>query len=339
METPMLTLAADMYGCPNRCLHCWLGHMPNRRMPEDADEYIVSYFASFFDKIAYYSWLREPDFCDHYRERWERDKRVSRNAQPERFELASFYRLARDKDYVSFLREVGVRTVQLTFFGIGETQDLYVGRKGAYEEILLATDRLIAGGIAPRWQAFINEENVEEIVRLKEMADEIREKRCPEMSFFVHEGSCEGENRHLYPIRIWREEIPEALKGVYLHLDSLLTERECVQRLEMDFSHPEFPIGNELVLYVSAGYDVFYNFTHMTSEWRIGNLKEERAENLVRRILTEDTFALSLAKTCTWADLVRRYGDPFSERVFSLDDFKMYLFNRFVEDAGRQAHR
>ena len=32
-----LTLVVDMYGCPNRCKHCWLGHMPNRTMSENSD--------------------------------------------------------------------------------------------------------------------------------------------------------------------------------------------------------------------------------------------------------------------------------------------------------------
>ena len=39
-----LSLVVDLYGCPNRCRHCWLGHMPNRRMEEGADEWIFQYF-------------------------------------------------------------------------------------------------------------------------------------------------------------------------------------------------------------------------------------------------------------------------------------------------------
>lgn len=58
-----LSLVVDLYGCPNRCRHCWLGHMPNRRMEEGADEWIFQYFEPFFENITFYSWLREPDFC------------------------------------------------------------------------------------------------------------------------------------------------------------------------------------------------------------------------------------------------------------------------------------
>ena len=191
-----------MYGCPNRCLHCWLGHMPNRRMPEGSDEFIVGCFEPYFEKIAYYSWAREPDFCDDYRARWEKDIALSKNCKPERFELASFWRIVRDPDYIPFLKSVGVKKVQLTLFGLRETQDRYVGRKNAFDEVMKATDLLIEGGIISRWQCFINEENREEILEIRRIALEKREKDCPELEFFVHEGSCDGENRKLYPIRI-----------------------------------------------------------------------------------------------------------------------------------------
>ena len=155
-----LNLVVDMYGCPNRCLHCWLGHMPNRKMDADADTYIMDFFSPYFEKIAFYSWLREPDFCEDYKNRWKRDLEISKNAVPQRFELASFYRIVRDDGYIPFLRSVGVKKVQLTFFGLKRTQDKYVGRTGAFEEIMRASDMLIDGAIIPRWQCFLYEENI-----------------------------------------------------------------------------------------------------------------------------------------------------------------------------------
>ena len=50
-----LLLAVDMYGCPNRCRHCWLGHMPNRKMETGADEWIVGYFKPYFEHIGFYN--------------------------------------------------------------------------------------------------------------------------------------------------------------------------------------------------------------------------------------------------------------------------------------------
>ena len=326
-----LNLAVDLYGCPNRCLHCWLGHMPNRKMEADADRFIMRYFDPYFDRIAFYSWLREPDYCEDYAERWERDLAISKNTKPERFELASFYRIVRDDRYIPFLRSVGVKKVQLTLFGLRETQDRYVGRKGAFEEVMKATDLLAGGGILPRWQCFINEENREEIAELYRLSRKIREERCPGLEFFVHEGTCDGENRKLYPIRIRKRHIPGELIPVYLNYDRILTEAECCEKLKQDEARPAFPVGDEITLNISNEYDVFYNYTHMTKPWVIGNLKKDSPAELVRRIVSGDTRALRKAGEYTWAELDGRYGDPDSDRVFGMDDYRMYLVNRCLE--------
>ena len=259
--------------------------------------------------------------------RWEKDKAISKNTAPERFELASFFRIVRDNEYIPFLRSVGVKKVQLTFFGLKDTQDRYVGRKGAYEEVMEASDLLIDGGIIPRWQCFINEENKEEIVALYEMAMDLKSHRFPELEFFVHEGSCEGENRKLYPIRIEKHHIPEELKCVYLDYENLLSEAECYKLLKDDETCPSFEIGNEITLNISNTFDVYYNFTNMSEAWKIGNLKSNKQEKLVSDILSGNTYALNKAKQCTWSELAKEYGDPGSDKVFSLEDYKMYLFN------------
>ena len=115
MYEKSLSLAVDMYGCPNRCKHCWLGHMPNRKMETGSDEWIMNYFKPYFQTIDFYSWSREPDFCDDYKNRWYKDIKLSVNTTPERFELASFWHIVRDQEYVKFLKEVDVKIVQVLY--------------------------------------------------------------------------------------------------------------------------------------------------------------------------------------------------------------------------------
>ena len=336
MNRKPLVICADLCGCPNRCLHCWLGHMPNRTMEPGADAWIVAQFRPFFDTITFYSWLREPDFCADYRAQWERDKQLSVGAPPQRFELASFWRLVRDPDYVNFLKEVGVRCVQLSFFGLEQTTDRCVGRPGAFRELLQATEILIENGILPRWQAFIDEENRSEIPALLLLSEQLRlQERCQALGgsfrFFVHAGSCDGENARRYPLRIQKSHIPEGLIPCYYGYDELETEAELCARLQDDAA-PYVPhSGQELVLYVSNTYDLFFNFTHMRPEWRIGNLKTDPIDELVRRITEEDTPALRLARSVSLGELVRRFGDPSSQRVFDEADFKAFLLNTFLE--------
>ncbi len=331
-----LTLAVDLFGCPNRCLHCWLGHMPNLPMPPEADAWIVERFKPYFERIEFFSWLREPDYCPDYRARWERDKALSVGLLPARFELASFWRLVRDADYAPFLRELGVPCVQLTFFGLEAATDRYVGRRGAFRELLQATEILLENGIAPRWQVFLNRENREEAVSLLRLSQELElSRRCAAIGrsfrFFVHAGSCDGENRKLYPIRIGKGEIPEPLLPYFLNPEGLFAERELCARWRDEEAPVLYHNEERIVIYVSNRFDLYFNFTHMRPEWRIGNLQREPMEELVRRILEEDIPALRTARSISLGELVRRYGDPASERAFEEEDYKAWLLNTHLE--------
>lgn len=337
MKTNNLTILADMYGCPNRCKHCWLGHMPNRKTPDGSDEMIVNYFKPHFHSITFYSWVREPDYCNNYAERWEKDNNISVNAKPRRFELASFWRLVRDKNYVRFLKSVGVNKVQLTFFGTEEITDWYIGRKGAYQELLQATEILIDNQIAPRWQVFINAKNTTDIIQLLAHSKELKlSERCKafdrDFSFFIHSGSCDGENRKLYPLRINKEDIPVELIPYYINFSETKTEAELCAILANDDTCFAYHNENEITLNIANNFDVYFNFTHMHPEWKIGNILSDESSELVSRIINEDISALTLARNTPVSALVKRFGNPQSHKIFdSVDDYKTYLLNQLVE--------
>lgn len=335
-----LTLAVDMNGCPNKCKHCWLGHLPNKIMDENADIFIVNYFKEFFNTITFYSWLREPDFCRNYEKRWIRDNQISVNSAPQRFELASFYRLVCDENYVEFLKKVNVNKVQLTFFGLEEMTDKYVGRHGAFNELIKATEILISNKIAPRWQAFINSENSIEIVQLLQLSKQLKLKeRCSlfgqDFQFFVHAGSCDGENRKLYDIRIAKKDIPKELIPFYANFNQMYSESELCNMLCNDKSNFTYHNETDIVLNISNTFDAFFNFTHMTNEWKIGNIKSESADEIVARVLSEDIPAINLSKNITVSDLIKRYGDSSSEKAFEIYDYKSFLLNEYVAEMLR----
>ena len=330
-----LTICLDMAGCPNRCKHCWIGHMPNINLSSSDASFVINCFKPYFPNITFYSWLREPDYCKDYKNRWLLDNKLSTGKKPERFELASFYNLVRDKEYVKFLKDVGVKKVQLTLFGLESLTDKYVGRKGAFKEILKATEILISNGIAPRWQVFINEENKNEIPKLIKLIDDLKIKeRCKDFELFVHEGSCDGENLKLYDLRIQKGNIPTEVLPYYLDYDKLKTEAELV--LDFKSRKNEYFVpsnqGGDITIYVSNTFDVYFNFTNMVNEWEIGNLKDDDIKEICRRIITEDIPALKVARIITLSDLANKFGDSTSKRLFSEDDFKMYLLNKMLKE-------
>lgn len=324
-----LIIGYDMHGCPNRCRHCWLGDLPDRPFVEGRDDFIVESFRRHFKSITFYSWIREPDFCPDYRSRWIKDNALS-SVKPVRFELASFYKIVRDPGYVEWLKGVGTRKVQLTFFGLEATTDRFVGRKGAYGELMKASETLKRSGIEPRWQIFLYETNKEEALKLLDVARAMGIK-----DIFVHEGSCDGNNRKLYGVRINKHGIPDGLRPYYPNLREILSEKECVERLR----HEESPYvprsADQITLYITSDLNVYYNFTSPSPAWKIGNIEEDGVDRIVARMVEEDIPAMRLAKKTTLKDLACRYGDENSDKAFLLDDYKMYLLNSYLDESFR----
>lgn len=181
--TSLLMKAAvtmDMYGCPNRCLHCWIRHDRNADTPVEEFIWLAELFKEyerdgkpFFDELVFNTWHREPDYPDNYRELWELENKLSTGKVP-RFELASVWRLVREKDYAPWLKKLGVEVVQLTLFGTGENTDYFKGRKGAYSEHMQAIDVLLENGIVPRIQIFPFSTNVNDINKLYKVLKDIK---------------------------------------------------------------------------------------------------------------------------------------------------------------------
>ena len=321
-----VNLVVDMHGCPNRCLHCWLGNLPNHLLSDLDAEWIASLFRPYFKDLTFYSWLREPDHCPDYRARWEKDCALS-SIPPERFELASFYRIVRDVDYVAFLKEVGTKKVQLTFFGGKMTTDKYVGRKGAYQELMEATKILLRNGITPRWQFFINMENKEEILPQIKMGETMGVKEI-----FVHEGSCDGNNAKLYDIHIEKEAIPKELIPYYLDYGKIRTEREWCQTLKGDkelfLPHNE----KDITLNITSDFNVYFHFTNPSHAWCLGNLKKDPMDRIVKAAVEESAPALVLSRAMPLGRLISKYGGFESNKVFSLEDYKMFLLNRYLDE-------
>ena len=209
------------------------------------------------------------------------------------------------------------------------TTDKYVGRKGAYQELLEATRILLKQGITPRWQLFINMENKEEILPQIKVGEGMGVKEI-----FVHEGSCEGNNAKLYDIRIEKEAIPEELIPYYLDYGEIRAEREWCQRLKG--SKERFlPHNNEkdITLNIASDFSVYFHFTNPSHAWCLGNLKKDPMDRIVKAAVEETVPALVLSRVMPLGRLVSKYGDFESNKAFSLEDYKMFLLNRYLDEA------
>lgn len=348
MKFKQITIALDMYGCPNRCRHCWLGHSPNGNMKPEDLRFAAEQFRPFTDRLVVYDWYREPDYKDTYKELWELSHALS-DRQDEHFELISVWRIVRDREYVKWLSSLGLKTAQLTLFGGQGKTDFYTGRKNAYREILEAIEILLANRISPRIQFFVNQDTIGELPFVEQLIAELDlENRCKafggEFSFFLHQGSCDGENEKQYDRWVTPEDlqrIPPSLAAYTLkHFQKKelievfgKTEQALCEELSADFSTASY-VSETPLFFVDRNFDVYPNITAPAPFWRLGNLKTDGAEAVLEAYAKDKSVAQQTRATVPLCELAKAHGDPQSQRLFSKGDYIEYLLNRYCRSIG-----
>lgn len=337
MELSYLGVALDMAGCPNRCRHCWLGALPNGNLrAEDLVETAHAFRAwrgedgNRIGEFSFYSWWREPDFRDDYRELWQLEQSLSSPGRAQRFELLSAWRLARDEGYARWAATLPPRKCQLTFFGMEESTDWAMRRKGAFREQLLATKRLFDVGITPRWQLFLTKRclgELDEFMRL------MREYHITD--FFIGAMSPEGSAYALENLRLEEKDvarIPRAMLNMHRNDQDLLAwkpERELVAEMLRD-DNPPNASASTVCLYIDARFDVYPNIAEPAPWWRLGNLKTDGPDAILRALGADATPGMVANRSVPISELAKRYGDPSSEKLYIRDD----LLCRFLHEWG-----
>ena len=191
---------------------CWPGTASAERLSEQDGRWGARQFRDYLTtnvpsvkSIAVTTWFREPDYSDDYRRLYELEQELS-DGPPRRFELLSIWRLAKDPSYAEWAKSVGPDTCQISFFGMEETTDWFYRRKGAFEDALTATKRLLDVGMKPRWQIFLTTKLLPELDALLDLIDrmQLHEKVAAlggEFDLFMHTPSPDYEGRKIYELK------------------------------------------------------------------------------------------------------------------------------------------
>ena len=345
MKYEKIVVCVDMAGCPNRCKHCWVGHWPNGKLTEKDLRYVAEQFRPYTSRLVVDDWYREPDYRENYREMWDLCQELS-DAHEEHYELASFWRLVRDESYTEWLVERGVKKVQLTLFGGREKTDYYVGRCGAYDEIIKSIDILLEHQIVPRIQFFVNQDTVGELPKVEKLIDELHlEERCrafgEEFVFFMHQGGCDGENEQFYDIWITPEDITQLPKRMvdwtlkHFEASNLTevfgrTEEELYWELMTDTSTRDLT-ELEPVFFVDQYMNVYPNRTAPSEYWCLGNLQTDGAEAVLKNYAENKSHAQQVRLNVSVCDMVKAVGNPKSQRLFTKGDYVDYVLNQYCE--------
>ena len=343
-----LGVMVDMAGCPNRCRHCWLGGHKNGNMSMEDFRGIAKQFRGWQDEngqslmeLGFFSWWREPDYRDDYRALWKLEQELSSPGRAQRFELLSIWRLAHDESYAKWAAMLPQKVCQITFFGMEENTDWGTRRSGAFNDCLLATERLIDAGIAPRWQLFITKRCVGELDSfLRLIYDLDLHKRCEAIGqtfeVFIGGISPEGSGYAIENIRMEEDDllrIPQELIHICREGADLLGQPESV--LVESLVHEESPANlrtNSPSVSVNADFDVYPNIAEPTAWWRLGNLKSDGIDAIIKAYRDETTPGMRANRDIPVRELARRYGDASSKKLYSKDD----LLRRWLHQWGSQ---
>lgn len=345
-------LAFDMHGCPNRCRHCWLDHQvvtpPRARMTEAEVRWAAAQFRAFrrpgedrppWRRFHVASWIREPDYSDHYRRLHALEVELS-DAPParDRYEVLSVWRLARDQEYAHWAYDLGIRECQLSFFGLEQTTDWACRRRGAFRDLLVATERLLAAGIRPRWQLFLLKPLIPDLPGLIALAEELRlRERCEALGgsfpFWMHSPSPDGAAFGLEHLRPTDRDLERAPRAFLEQTEARLgrpigvPERTLLRTLRED-SGPtvraisEATGGNPVWFYVAPNFDVYLSFTEVRPAFCLGNLRTDGVASVLDAYEHDRTPGLQAMFTMLTSELARRYGRPYGRRLYDTGDLQ-----------------
>ena len=350
-----ISIAFDVYGCPQRCKHCWVGHQSHSEMNEDE---VISTFLNikeeqnenrYYDSEINYLRvdIREPHCGDNYKELYGRVDEINDcSVEVENnFELISLWRLVRDEGYVDWLKERGIKKAQLKVFGAEKTNDYFYGRRGAHQDLIKGTDILLNNEIIPRWQVYYNKMGINELAKVLNITNELNVwKRVSKLGekFNIHgctfDSDGAGFNNHKYriekgdeqkiPARLWRKS-----KEYFGEDYGLKTEGELTKKILNDGEYTLLPESHWLWFFVTSNWDVYPNFMGPAPWWKLGNLKKEKWKTILDNYKNNKNIGLKTMTEITAKELAEKYGNVNGKKLYNNEcELVEYWVGKYCRD-------
>ena len=350
-----ISIAFDIYGCPQRCKHCWVGHQNHSKMNI---EKVISTFLDIkkeHNKNNYYGTkvnnirvdIREPHYGDDYKKLYSRvDEINGYSVEVENnFELISLWRLIRDKDYVDWIKNRGIKSAQLKVFGSEKTNDYFYGRKGAHKDLIKGTDILLKNGIIPRWQVYYNKMGIDELEEVMDITKELNIwKRVRKLGekFNIHgctfDSDGAGFNNHKYRIeKSDKPKIPNLLwkksEEHYGEDYSLKTEGELTKKILNDGEYNLLPDNHWLWFFVTSDWNIYPNFMGPAPWWKLGNLKKDKWKTILDNYKKNNNLGLKALTEITAKSLAEKYGNVKGVKLYNNEsELVEYWFGKYCRN-------
>jgi len=141
-------------------------------------------------------------------------------------------RIARAKNYRALLekmKDAGLKTIQLSPYGLESTHDWFACRKGAFQDLMSAARRGLEAGLMINWQYFFHKKNVNELQELVNYGWKItREGESEESISIVSPAGRGREIEYLRPDSDELQKLPEEIRKIKF-LPNLRSEAEWIE--------------------------------------------------------------------------------------------------------------
>jgi hypothetical protein len=155
----------DVAGCTNACRHCGVGGKPPHASFFSLSE-MRELTAEGWELCPFFEPSAHPEFPEIMGPDILRGEYLSTNG-------FGFARAEHPEAWFARLHEFGWRWLSLTVHGLQESHDWFVGRRGAYDDIVRTTKLARANGFNAHWNLMPFNRNLAEVPTLLEVSREL----------------------------------------------------------------------------------------------------------------------------------------------------------------------
>lgn len=336
-----LQIALDMGGCSSKFKYSEFLLDKQSKLQIDDLDLVYELFSQHTKKIAIYSWYKEPDHLSNYQELFEKEQKLSDLDIYIRPDTISIYRLNRDSSYVGWLKEQGIKKAKVTFVGLESNSNYFIGRPGAYKELLNALNILVDNEIIPEIEIIINKKNLSDLKKLLALIDKMEIKQRVEAfggKFIIYAkvGRPTGENLKNIAYRITE-------KDLWQIPEKLLLETKKIDKSDILFGMPEHKLyekyikkaeyinikKNKLKLYIDYRFDVY--FLNTNPYFKLGNLKQNQVNEILDNYMNNKSFIQNVSVSIKINELVKEFGNQNGIWLFKEEDYLLYLLELYCQ--------
>jgi MoaA/NifB/PqqE/SkfB family radical SAM enzyme len=213
-------------------------------------------------------------------------------------------------------------------FGGEQANNFFVGRRTAHEETMHGAEILLAHGILPRFQIYLNRVGIDTIPEFLDelgqrgILDEIeRQGARPQIHCMTYGLQGFGRINRRYAIepgdvaRIPKELLASTAEHFGRPL-ALCGEAEFAERILAGADGLVYPEKHWLWFFVDQAWDVYPNLSEMHAAWRLGNLRTDDWRTILHRYVDDEAPAAKLLFSISRHDLVRRNRGQCARMAF-----------------------